>query len=135
VRELEPEEWSREEREALLRLAETEVDPGIDEERIVRALRRRGLIRPSLPRLRRWMVQATAAAALLGVTFLLGVRYGRNVRPAALPTATPAGEQAVSPRGDDPRGLSRDPETLEDYRDEPDRPGDERILLAKALDR
>jgi anti-sigma-K factor RskA len=127
---------TREEQEAFRSLAETRLHSISDEERIVRALQKRGLIKPSQSsRTWRWVVQATAAAAVLAGTFFVGVQYGSRSSTEVPPVVKPIREErsttsdfAVT------RVLVEDPSVLEDYRDEPDRPGDGGTLLAKTID-
>jgi hypothetical protein len=129
---------SREEREAFRSLAEISFHPGVNEDRIVMALRSKGLIGPSRRRLRSLFMKAAAAAAILAGAFLLGMQYGSHQpgqpEPMVKPVheARPSGSDVLVTRG----GTSEhaDPTVLDDYRDEPDRPGDGGSIYAKRLD-
>jgi hypothetical protein len=126
------EELSREELEAFRSLAEIRRLPTRDEDRIVRALRKRGLIKPSHRRVWHRFAQAAAIAAVLVVTFYLGMEYGSHSANSVGSNLEPARE--ATPATDDlltTRTPPQIPSSLEDYRDEPDPPETGRVLFAK----
>ncbi len=129
------EDLSPEEQKAFRSLREAQYSMS-DEARIVKALERRGLIRSTLPRSWRWVIQAAAAAAVLAGTFFMGVEYGtrasRDIEPAVIPVAD---EEPAPSRFVQDRGTVEDPSDLDDYRDEPDRPGNGDVLFAKIVGR
>jgi hypothetical protein len=126
---------SREEQEAFHKLAETRYHSLSDEDRIVRTLRSLGYIRPSHRRMLRWFIQGAAAAAILIVTFLMGVQFGNRPREEITPVVKPTHDDHLTPSQlATEKADIEDPSVLEDYRDEPDRPGNGNALFAKTLD-
>jgi hypothetical protein len=89
-----------------------------------------------MPRSLRWFVQAAAAAAVLAGAFFMGAEYGtrasKDVEPVLIPVAE---EQPAPSRLVVNRKLIEDPTDLDDYRDEPDRPGNGDVLFAKIVNR
>jgi hypothetical protein len=126
---------SREEQEAFHKLAGMCYHSLSDEDRIVKALRKRGFIRPSRRQTLRWFVQTLAAAAILIVTFLMGVRVGDRSSEEITPVVKPVREDHSTPsKLATDKTIIEDSSVLDDYRDEPDRPGNVNALLAKTLD-
>ncbi len=129
---------SREEREALRSLSEIRYHPGVNEDRIVKALRKKGLVGPARSRFSKLFVKAVAAAAVLAGTFLLGVQYGSRPAGQQTPVVTPihefrsSGGDVLVTRGEVVG--TGDPTVLDEYRDEPDRPGDGGAIYATYLD-
>jgi len=106
-----------------------------DEDRIVKALRKRGYIRPSRRRALRWFIQTVAAAAILIATFLTGVQFGNRSTKEMAPVVKPVREdRSTQSELATEKTIIEDPSVLDDYRDEPDRPGNGNALLAKSLD-
>jgi hypothetical protein len=106
-----------------------------DEDRIVKALRKRSYIRPSRRRTMRWMAQMVAAAAILIATFLMGVQFGDRSTRESDPVVKPIREDHSTPsKLAATKTVVEDPSVLEDYRDEPDRPDNGSTLIAKNLD-
>jgi hypothetical protein len=129
-------ELSREELEAFRSLRETRNQFFGNEDRIVSALKERGLIRSSTHRGRRWFVRAAAAAAVLAGTFFVGVQYGRQSSAPIDPVVTPATHEQSEPiRRAIDRDTVEDPSILDEYRDEPDRPGNGKVLVASYANR
>jgi hypothetical protein len=125
-------ELSREELEAFRSLRETPNRSFGNEDRIISALKEHGLIRSSSHRGHRWFVQAAAAAAVLAGTFFVGVQYGRQSRVPINPVVTPAiHEQSEPIRPTIDRDTVEDPSILDEYRDEPDRPGNGKVIVAR----
>jgi hypothetical protein len=126
---------SREEREALRSLSEIRYHPGVNEDRIVKALKKNGLIGQSGRRLPKLFIKAAAAAAVLAGTFLLGMQYGSRTPGYTEPMVKPIQESRPSDRNIlVTRGEAADPTVLDEYRDEPDRPGDGGAIYAKYLE-
>jgi hypothetical protein len=129
-------ELSREEMEAFRSLKETRNQSLGNEDLIVSALKTRGLIRSSTHRGHRWFVRTAAAAAVLAGTFFVGVQYGRKSSVPIDPVVTPATREQSEPiRQTIDRGTVEDPSILDEYRDEPDRPGNGKVLVAGYVNR
>lgn len=132
MKEDQVDELSGEEQDAFRSLRETQNRSFGDEDRIVRALKERGLIRESSHSGRRWFVRVAAAAAVLAGTFFGGIQYGRQsnvpIDPVVLPVT---GEQSEPIRRAIIRDTVEDPSILDEYRDEPDRPGNGKVLFAR----
>ena len=122
---------SNEEREAFRSLGEIRVYSTKHEDHVVRALRKKGLVRsPAPPAWRRAARYAAVAAALVGA-FYLGAEFGGRGPEAPVPVVHPIGGTEAS--GGDFMVLKYEIEespVFEDYRDEPDR-RDDGVLFAK----
>jgi hypothetical protein len=126
---------SQEEQKAFRSLREIQRSIG-NEERIVKTLKKRGLIHSSMPRSLRWLVQAAAAVAVLAGAFFMGAEYGTRTSKDIEPVLIPVSEEQPAPsRLVVNRKLIEDPTDLDDYRDEPDRPGNGDVLFAKIVNR
>ena len=124
---------SHEEQEALRGLAYEPGDSFGDEDRVVEALARRGLIRRSRPPILRRSIQVAAAAAVLLVTFFLGARYGRNAVEDGAPMVQPAEERGASSEFLLTKAGVESSPVIEEYRDEPDQPGNGGVLFPKVI--
>jgi hypothetical protein len=81
-------ELSPEESEAFRLLAESRNPVVTDEDRIVRALRKRGLLREPKSRFALY-AKGLAIAASVIAAFLLGTQFGRTEQPVVQPVAEP----------------------------------------------
>ncbi|MBN2053388.1 hypothetical protein JW905_00615 [bacterium] len=123
-------ELSDEEQAAYRALSGVHCEAALHEDDVMAALRRRRLLRK--PRYRLPLFARTAmATAVIIVTFILGVQYGRNTNPPtssrqAVATGTP-GHATQFHRA------SEDLLATANYRLEPDRPGNGMILFTKML--
>ncbi|MFC1852675.1 hypothetical protein ACFL27_20950 [candidate division CSSED10-310 bacterium] len=126
-----------EERQAFQALREGNYYSRKNEDRIVKTLKKQGLIQSSpRPGFQNFLWLATAAAALI-LTFMLGVQYGRQIVPQPSPAIEHVETKKIPsvPDLDMPRSpkVANNQLPVEDYRDEPDRPGNENELFAKTL--
>jgi hypothetical protein len=107
-----------------------------DEERIVKSLRKQGLIRSPRFKMFRRVFQAAAVAAVLIATFMMGAQYGRRaVTTETIPVVKPVRDDHLAPSQLTSSDIvTEDPSALDDYRDEPDRPDNGGTLFAKTLE-
>lgn len=126
---------TREEQEAFRSLADKHHYSKGEEDRIVRALQRHGLVKAPPKRAWRWFGQAAAAAAVLAVTFFLGMEYGSKPETVKNSVIKPVRESSHPVQKlVVPKNHVEDSSALEDYRDEPDHPGNGTIIVVKNLE-
>jgi hypothetical protein len=92
-------ELSSEEREAFRSLESERVYSIQREDRIVQALKERGLIQEARARWWAGVAKLAAAAAAVVIAFGLGAEYGRRSSEPEVPAAVPIVDQVESPAG------------------------------------